>query len=101
MPAGEQGEIRSKVKFKRCPKSIGTIRFGMALICGQMLAKNGRNLGAAARLSGLAAFYPRIHKYLPAKRILEIAPGFGRWTRFLIPSCEELKGIDLSSKCAP
>jgi SAM-dependent methyltransferase len=43
--------------------------------------------------------YPRIHKYLPAKRILEIAPGFGRWTRFLIPSCDEFKGIDLSLKC--
>jgi SAM-dependent methyltransferase len=43
--------------------------------------------------------YPRIHKYLPAKRILEIAPGFGRWTRFLIPSCDEFSGIDLSLKC--
>jgi SAM-dependent methyltransferase len=45
------------------------------------------------------SLYPRINKYLPARRILEIAPGFGRWTRFLIPNCEEFQGIDLSSKC--
>jgi len=45
------------------------------------------------------SLHPRIHRFLPAKRILEIAPGFGRWTRFLIPSCEEFKGVDLSSKC--
>jgi SAM-dependent methyltransferase len=43
--------------------------------------------------------YPRIHRFLPAKRILEIAPGFGRWTKFLIPACEEFVGIDLSAKC--
>ena len=26
---------------------------------------------------------PRIHSFLPAKTILEIAPGYGRWTQFL------------------
>lgn len=42
---------------------------------------------------------PRIHRAFPANRILEIAPGYGRWTRFLIPSCSEYLGIDLSPTC--
>jgi SAM-dependent methyltransferase len=44
------------------------------------------------------ALYPRIHRFLPAKRILEIAPGFGRWTRYLLPVSEAYVGIDLSGK---
>jgi SAM-dependent methyltransferase len=43
--------------------------------------------------------YPRLHKYLPAPRILEIAPGFGRWTRFLLNYCNDYTGIDLSDEC--
>lgn len=43
--------------------------------------------------------YPRLHRYLPAARILEIAPGFGRWTRYLLESCEDYTGIDLSAEC--
>jgi SAM-dependent methyltransferase len=42
------------------------------------------------------SLYPRLHRLLPARRILEIAPGFGRWTRFLLPQCENYTGIDLS-----
>lgn len=42
---------------------------------------------------------PRLHRFLPARRILEIAPGFGRWTKFLIPACDEFVGIDLAEKC--
>jgi SAM-dependent methyltransferase len=53
--------------------------------------------GSVAQWFG--SLYPRIHRYLPAKRILEIAPGFGRWTQFLIPACTEFTGIDLSAKC--
>ncbi len=45
------------------------------------------------------SIYPRVHRFLPAQRILEIAPGFGRWTRYLLPACEEFIGIDLSNKC--
>ncbi|MBW8801357.1 MAG: hypothetical protein JF597_49775, partial [Streptomyces sp.] len=26
------------------------------------------------------ALLPRVHQWLPAGRVLEIAPGFGRWT---------------------
>jgi len=42
---------------------------------------------------------PRLHRFFPADRILEIAPGYGRWTRFLIPSCSDYLGIDLSPSC--
>jgi hypothetical protein len=45
------------------------------------------------------AIYPRIHRFLPAQSILEIAPGFGRWSRFLLPSCEQYTGVDLSAEC--
>jgi len=31
--------------------------------------------------------------------ILELAPGFGRWTKFLLPHCEHYLGIDLSKRC--
>jgi O-methyltransferase len=43
--------------------------------------------------------YPRLHRFLPASSVLEIAPGFGRWTKFLIPNCNSLTGIDLSQEC--
>lgn len=42
---------------------------------------------------------PRIHRFLPARTILEIAPGFGRWTQFLKDHCEQLIVVDLSEKC--
>lgn len=42
---------------------------------------------------------PRIHRFLPAKNILEIAPGFGRWTKYLLKNTDSYVGIDLSKKC--
>jgi len=42
---------------------------------------------------------PRIVRFLPAPRLLEIAPGFGRWTRFLLRNCEGFTGVDLSDRC--
>ena len=42
---------------------------------------------------------PRIHAYLPAQTILEIAPGHDRWTRFLKDSCNRLILVDLSENC--
>jgi SAM-dependent methyltransferase len=42
---------------------------------------------------------PRIAEYLPVRRLLEIAPGYGRWTQFLRAHCDELIGIDLSAQC--
>jgi SAM-dependent methyltransferase len=45
------------------------------------------------------AILPRIHRYLPAHTILEIAPGFGRWTHFIKDYCERLILVDLSERC--
>jgi hypothetical protein len=42
---------------------------------------------------------PRIHPFLPADTILEIAPGHGRWTRFLKDCCSRLMVVDLSANC--
>jgi SAM-dependent methyltransferase len=43
--------------------------------------------------------YPRVHRFVPAPTILEIAPGFGRWTQFLKTQCKSLVGVDISEKC--
>jgi SAM-dependent methyltransferase len=45
------------------------------------------------------SLYPRLHRVLPANSILELAPGMGRWTRFLLPLCRKYVGIDLSLEC--
>ena len=42
---------------------------------------------------------PRIQEFLPAKTVLEIAPGFGRWTEYLKDLCENLILVDLAEKC--
>jgi ubiquinone/menaquinone biosynthesis C-methylase UbiE len=46
-----------------------------------------------------ATIQPRVERFLPARRLLEIAPGYGRWTQFLRDHCGELIGIDLSAQC--
>jgi SAM-dependent methyltransferase len=40
---------------------------------------------------------PRLHPFLPARRVLEIAPGYGRWSSFLIAACESYVGVDLAA----
>ena len=40
--------------------------------------------------------FPRICGFLPARTLVEIAPGQGRWTRFLLNMCEDYAGFDLS-----
>ncbi len=45
------------------------------------------------------SLYPRLHRVLPARNILELAPGMGRWTKFLLPLCQNYVGIDLSNEC--
>jgi SAM-dependent methyltransferase len=42
---------------------------------------------------------PRISPFLPTGTLLEIAPGRGRWTRFLVERCRRLIGIDLAPTC--
>jgi ubiquinone/menaquinone biosynthesis C-methylase UbiE len=46
-----------------------------------------------------ATILPRIRDCLPAGTILEIAPGFGRWTHYLKDHCQELWVVDASSEC--
>lgn len=43
--------------------------------------------------------FPRIKAHLPARTIVEIAPGFGRWTQFLRYHCQKLIAVDLSLRC--
>jgi len=45
------------------------------------------------------SIFPRISSFLPAERILEIAPGFGRWTKYLQHYCKAMIAIDASTKC--
>ncbi|WP_414441136.1 class I SAM-dependent methyltransferase [Burkholderia sp. 22PA0106] len=52
-----------------------------------------------SRAQWLGSLYPRIAGFLPADKILEIAPGFGRWTQFLLTACKEYQGVDLSQEC--
>lgn len=45
------------------------------------------------------ALLPRIHAFVPAGNILEVAPGFGRWTQYLKDLCDELVIVDLTERC--
>lgn len=45
------------------------------------------------------SLYPRVYPFLPAKTILEIAPGHGRFTKYLKNYCERLIIVDLSPNC--
>ena len=45
------------------------------------------------------AILPRIRDCLPAETILEIAPGFGRWTHYLKDHCQNLWAIDRVAEC--
>src|SRR5688572_13503095 len=42
---------------------------------------------------------PRLAPFVPAGSILEIAPGYGRWTRFLSSLAGELTIVDLAENC--
>jgi SAM-dependent methyltransferase len=46
-----------------------------------------------------AVLLPRLLRFLPAPRVLEIAPGFGRWTHYLKELCDDLIVIDLAAQC--
>jgi len=52
---------------------------------------------SAAQWSG--TILPRIRDCLPTGTILEIAPGFGRWTHYLKDYCQELWVVDASDEC--
>ncbi len=42
---------------------------------------------------------PRLHSYLPVNTMLEIAPGFGRWTQYLKNYAKKIYLVDLSKTC--
>lgn len=42
---------------------------------------------------------PRLQRLVPTGTILEIAPGYGRWTHYLRHLCRSLIIVDLSSRC--
>jgi len=51
-----------------------------------------------AHAQWVGCLLPRVFPFLKG-RILEIAPGHGRWTQFLQPHCTSLIGIDLAQVC--
>lgn len=52
-----------------------------------------------SRTQWLSCIYPRLAPFLPARSVLEIAPGYGRWTQYLLPRCEAYMGVDLAEFC--
>ena len=42
---------------------------------------------------------PRIQRCLPASTILEIGPGYGRWTEYLKDHCDRLIVVDRAAEC--
>lgn len=51
------------------------------------------------RAMWFGAILPRIHAFVPARAILEIGPGYGRWTQYLKNLTERLVAVDLSQNC--
>jgi SAM-dependent methyltransferase len=47
----------------------------------------------------LAVLQPRLHHFLPTGTLLEIAPGYGRWTQYLTDLAEDLVVVDLTERC--
>lgn len=43
--------------------------------------------------------FRRVHRFIPTGTILEIAPGYGRWTHFLKDLCQHLVIVDLAENC--
>ncbi|MEJ7582541.1 MAG: class I SAM-dependent methyltransferase [Acidimicrobiales bacterium] len=45
------------------------------------------------------ALLPRIHAFVPTGTVLEIAPGYGRWTQYLQGLADRLVIVDLAENC--
>ncbi len=64
------------------------------------LAGDEWSLGwGGASMQWFGTILPRIHPFLEGGRILEIAPGYGRWTNFLKDHTDNLVLVDLSQEC--
>lgn len=57
------------------------------------------NPWGTSRAQWFATILPRVGTFLPARNVLEIGPGFGRFTQFLLPEAEAFCGVDISEKC--
>jgi SAM-dependent methyltransferase len=53
----------------------------------------------SSRTLWFGSLLPRIHFLLPARHLLEIAPGYGRVTAFLLEHCERYTGVDITPRC--
>ena len=42
---------------------------------------------------------PQVRPFLPTGTVCEIAPGYGRWTQYLLRECDQYVGVDLASRC--
>lgn len=47
----------------------------------------------------VGALFPRIHSFVPTGTVLEIAPGYGRWTQYLKDLCERFVLVDMAPNC--
>ncbi|NCC50795.1 MAG: class I SAM-dependent methyltransferase [Spartobacteria bacterium] len=61
--------------------------------------ENWSALWGGAAMEWYGTLLPRIHAHVPAPVILELAPGFGRWSVFLKDLCDKLILVDISPKC--
>ena len=52
-----------------------------------------------AKMQWYGSILPRISAFVPTDTILEIAPGYGRWTAYLKDLCKHLIIVDLSERC--
>ena len=52
-----------------------------------------------AHMQWYGSILPRISAFVPTDTILEVAPGYGRWTVFLKDLCKRLIIVDLSERC--
>jgi SAM-dependent methyltransferase len=46
-----------------------------------------------------ATILPRLRNFLPIRTVLEIGPGYGRWSGYLLSLCDNYIGVDLAAKC--
>lgn len=53
----------------------------------------------SSRMLWFGTILPRVHFLLPAAHLLEIAPGYGRVTAFLLEHCQRYTGVDVTARC--
>ncbi len=92
-----------------CPRERRLVRMMPTVeqnirIWGEQYAWNGGGEEWSRRWGGprrhwQSTIAPRIEAFTPTGTILEIGPGFGKWTEFLKELCGRLVAVDLSPKC--